>query len=145
MRAVVKVKPMGGQGASHVARYVAESKLDPGREGGRRPLFSSRENDLAGGDDQTYRAANRHLTAGRGAPRKRDLIHFSVSFREEDFERLGANDDERKGRLREVTREAMAEIAADLDVGAWRWIAGVHLNTPNPHVHIVIHLSLIHI
>jgi relaxase-like protein len=139
MRAVVKVKPMGGKGASRVARYIAESKLDPTREGERRPLFSDREDDLARGDDRTYRKADQHLTEGRGAPPKKDLIHFSVSFREEDFERLGANYDERRERLREATREAMAEIQTDLNVARWKWIAGIHLNTPHPHVHIVIH------
>ncbi len=139
MRAVVKVKPMGGMGASRVARYIAESKLDPVREGKRRPLFSDREDDLVVGDDRTYRKADGYLSGAPSAPRKRDLIHFSVSFREGDFERLGSSDDERKGRLREATREAMAEIQADLNVARWRWIAGVHLNTPHPHVHIVIH------
>jgi hypothetical protein len=139
MRAVVKVKPMGGKGASRVARYIAESKLDPVREGKRRPLFSDREDDLAGGDGRTYRTANKYLTGGRGAPRKCDLIHFSVSFREEDFERLGSGNDERKERLREAAREAMAEVQADLNVAGWKWIAGIHLNTPHPHVHIVIH------
>jgi len=54
MRAVVKVKPMGGKGDSRVARYIAESKLDPVREGKRRPLFSDREDDLAGADNQRY-------------------------------------------------------------------------------------------
>ena len=139
MRAVVKVKSMGGKGASRVARYIAESKLDPVREGKRRALFSDREDDLAVGGDRTYRKADQYLSGGRGAPRKCDLIHFSVSFREEDFERLGSGDDERKGRLREAAREAMAEVQADLNVAGWRWIAGIHLNTPHPHVHIVIH------
>jgi hypothetical protein len=139
MRAVVKVKSMGGKGASRVARYIAESKLDPVREGKRRPLFSDREDDLAGGGDRTYRKADQYLSGGRGAPRKCDLIHFSVSFREEDFERLGAGDEERKDRLREAAREAMAQVQADLNVAGWRWIAGIHLNTPHPHTHIVIH------
>jgi len=139
MRAVVKVKSMGGKGASRVARYIAESKLDPVREGKRRPLFSDREDDLAGGDDRTYRKADQYLSGRRGAPRKCDFIHFSVSFREEDFERLGAGDEERKDRLREAARGAMAEVQTDLNVAGWRWIAGIHLNTPHPHVHIVIH------
>jgi hypothetical protein len=139
MRAVIKVKPMGGNGASRVARYIAESKLDTVREGKRRPLFSDREDDLASADDRTCRGANRYLTGGHGALLKKDLIHFSISFREEDFESLGAGDEERNERLREVTREAMAEVQADLNVTGWRWIAGIHLNTPHPHVHIVIH------
>jgi hypothetical protein len=33
----------------------------------------------------------------------------------------------------------MAEVQAVLNVAGWRWIAGIHLNTPHPHVHIVIH------
>lgn len=139
MRAVVKVKPMGGKGASRVARYIAESKLDPVREGKRRPLFSDRDGDPAGSDDRTYRKADRYLSGGRGAPLKKNLIHFSVSFREEDFKRLGASDDERKGRLRDVTREAMAGVQDDLNVASWRWIAGIHLNTLHPHIHIVGH------
>src|SRR5262245_42646041 len=116
MRAVVRVKPMGGKGASRVARYIAESKLNPDREGKRRPLFSDRENDLAVGDNRTYRKADQYLSGGRGAPRKCDLVHFSVSFREEDFERLGSDDDERKERLREAAREAMTGVQADLNV-----------------------------
>jgi len=139
MRAVVKVKSMGGKGASRVARYIVESKLDPVREGKRRPLFSDREDDMAEDDDRTYRKADQYLSGRGGAPRKCDLIHFSVSFREEDFERLGAGDEERKDRLREAARGAMAEVQADLNVAGWRWIAGIHLNTPHPHVHIVIH------
>jgi hypothetical protein len=139
MRAVVKIKPMGGRGASRVARYIAESKLDPVREGKRRPLFSDRDDDLAGSDDRTYRKADRYMSGDRGAPLKKDLIHFSVSFREEDFRRLGADDDERKGRLRDAAREAMVEVQADLNVASWRWIAGIHLNTLHPHLHIVIH------
>src|SRR6266540_1324659 len=139
MRAVVKVKSMGGKGASRVARYIVESKLDPVREGKRRPLFSDREDDMAGDDDRTYRKADQYLSGRRGAPRKCDLIHFSVSFREEDFERLGAGDEERKDRLREAARGALAEVQTDLNVAGWRWIAGIHLNTPHPHVHIVIH------
>src|SRR5262245_38499343 len=113
MRAVVKVKPVGGKGAARVARYIAESKLDPVREGKRRPLFSDREDDLAGSGDRTYRQANQYLSGGRGAPLKKDLIHFSVSFRREDFEQLGAHDDDCKERLREVTRDAMAAVQAD--------------------------------
>src|SRR5262245_33936519 len=139
MRAVVKVKPVGGKGASRVARYIAESKLDPVREGMRRPLFSDRENDLAGVDDRTYRQANQYLSSGRGAPLKQDLIHFSVSFRRDDFDQLGTNSTERKERLREVARAAMAEVQTDLNVADWRWIAGIHLNTAHPHIHIVVH------
>ena len=135
MRAVVKVKQSQGRGPSNAARYIAESKLDPEREGeGPRSLFTNR-----GDDDGAYGAANRYLNNGRGRPAKGDLIHFSVSFQNEDFERLGATDEERKERLREAAREAMDELKSDLRVADWRWVAGIHLNTKYPHIHLLIY------
>jgi hypothetical protein len=126
MRAVVKVKQSQGRAPSNAARYIAESKLDPEREGDSpRPLFTNR-----GDDDLTYGDANRYLNDGRGKPAKGDLIHFSVSFQNEDFDALGSGAEERKHRLREAAREAMEESRSDLRVGEWRWIAGIHLNTP---------------
>jgi relaxase MobL-like protein len=138
MRVVVAVKSMGGGGASRIARYIAEDGIIPEREGKRRPLFSEKSNDPAG-EDRTYRAANQYLSRDRGTPRKKDLSHLVISLHNEDFEDLGTNDAERKEALREAAREAMEEMRADLKVGDWRWIAGIHLNTENPHLHIAIH------
>ena len=133
MRAVVKVKQSQGRTASNAARYIAGSKLDPEREGERsRPLFTNK-----GHDNLTYRRADSFLTGGAGAPIKNDLIHFSVSFLNEDFEALGESDKERKQRLREAAREAMDEFRSDLRVVDWRWVAGIHLNTPHPHIHFL--------
>ncbi len=139
MRAVVAVKSNGGKGggASRAARYISERDRDPEREGARqRSLFSDRDSDL------TYRKANRFLGNGQGAPGKDDLIHFSVSFLPEDYERLGANSDERKERLREVAREAMEDVKSDLHAGDLRWVAGIHLNTDHPHLHVLIHKEI---
>ena len=134
MRAVVKVKQSQGRTPSNATRYIAGSKLDPEREGAKsRPLFTN-----YGHDDLTYRKANRFLTGGRGAPVRNDLIHFLVSFLNEDFEALGPDDEKRKERLREVAREAMDEFRSDLRVGDLRWVAGIHLNTPNPHIHFLV-------
>jgi predicted NAD-dependent protein-ADP-ribosyltransferase YbiA (DUF1768 family) len=134
MRAVVKVKQSQGRTPSNATRYIAGSKLDPEREGAKsRPLFTN-----YGHDDLTYRKANRFLTGGRGAPIRNDLIHFLVSFLNEDFEALGPDDEKRKERLREVAREAMDEFRSDLRVGDLRWVAGIHLNTPNPHIHFLV-------
>jgi predicted NAD-dependent protein-ADP-ribosyltransferase YbiA (DUF1768 family) len=138
MRAVVKVKQSQGRGPSNAARYIAESKLDPEREGKRARLLSS-----SNADDITYGEANRYLKDGTGKPAKGDLIHFSVSFLNEDFERLGPNDQERKERLREVAREAMDELRSDLRVQDWRWAAGIHLNTAHPHIHFLIYKEII--
>jgi hypothetical protein len=134
MRAVVKVKQSQGRTPSNATRYIAGSKLDPEREGNKsRPLFTNK-----GHDDLTYRKADTFLTGGNGAPIRNDLIHFSVSFHNEDFEALGSNDKERKESLREAAREAMDEFRSDLRVGDWRWVAGIHLNTPHPHIHFLV-------
>ncbi|MGH9766524.1 MAG: NADAR domain-containing protein, partial [Blastocatellia bacterium] len=134
MRAVVKVKQSQGRHSSNATRYIAGSKLDPEREGDKsRPLFTNK-----GHDDLTYRKADGFLTTGHGAPIKNDLIHFSISFHNEDFESLGSNDRRRVELLREAAREAMDEFRSDLRVSDWRWVAGVHLNTPHPHIHFLV-------
>ena len=61
MRAVVKVKQSQGRGPSNAARYIAESKIDPEREGkGPRPLFTNRGDD----DLREHRAARRRTRRG---------------------------------------------------------------------------------
>jgi hypothetical protein len=133
MRAIVAIKSTGGRGASRATRYISERDRDPEREGAKpRPLFSEREDTL------TYRGADRLLSNGAGTPDKDDLIHIAVSFRKEDYEQLGPTDVERKEQLREVAREAMAEMSREMRAKEMRWVAGIHLNTDHPHVHIVI-------
>jgi hypothetical protein len=133
MRAVLAIKSTGGKGDSRATRYISERDRNPEREGaGPRPLFSDREDTL------TYRGADRLLSGGRGTPGKADLIHIAVSFRQEDYERLGATEVERKDQLREVAREAMNEIRTDLRAKEMLWVAGIHLNTDHPHIHILI-------
>jgi hypothetical protein len=137
MRAVVAIKSSGGRGASRATRYISERDRDPQREGaGPRPLFSEREDNLS------YRGADRHLSGAPGAPDKDDLIHFAVSFRQEDYERLGETSDERKERLREATCEAIGKFKEDLRAKELRWVAGIHLNTDHPHVHVLVHKEI---
>jgi predicted NAD-dependent protein-ADP-ribosyltransferase YbiA (DUF1768 family) len=134
MRAVVKIKQSQGRTPSNATRYVAGSKLDPEREGDKpRPLFTNK-----GHDDLTYRKANGFLTGRNGAPIRNDLIHFLVSFLKKDFDVLGSTDEERKELLREIARGAMDEFRSDLRVGDWRWVAGIHLNTHQPHIHFLV-------
>ena len=66
-RAIVSAKATrGGTGASGVARYIAESKLDKKREGDRaRSLFSDRFDDL------TYRQANCLVSPDQDGPLRR--------------------------------------------------------------------------
>ncbi len=164
MRAVVRIhrnrsgRSSSAQSASSsLSHYVAWDGARPEREGaGPRPLFT---ND--GRDELTYYGADRYLAGGRGSPDKGDLIHFSVSFLPGDFEALGATREERLERLREVAREAMEDFKSDLREAhhklrgykhnrkrrdshlEWRWVAGVHLNTDNPHIHFLIHKDLV--
>lgn len=137
MRVVVAVKRTGGRGAARGARYIAERDRDKSREGaGPRPLFSDKEDKL------TYRRADRILSGGKGTPEKKDLIHLAVSFQMGDYERLGEGDEDRKKRLREIARSALNELRSDLNSTEMRWVAGIHLNTDHPHLHILIHKEM---
>ncbi len=138
MRVVFHIISTGGSaGASRVTRYVAERDKDPLREGpGPRPLFSEDREGM------TYRAADRVLDPD-GQPQKGDLLHFSVSFEEVDFEKLGADEKERQARLREVIREGMKGMVEELNVERLTWVAGIHRNSDNPHAHVVVNKQAI--
>jgi hypothetical protein len=127
----------GGAGAGRLTRYIAERDKDLEREGpGPRPLFNEDRERL------TYRAADRVLDPD-GQPQKGDLLHFSVSLEEADFEKLGADEKERQARLREVIREGMKGMANELNVERLTWVAGIRRNTGHPHAHIVVHKQAI--
>ena len=127
----------GGAGASRVTRYIAERDKDPEREGpGTRPLFSEDREGL------TYRAADRVLDS-EGHLQKNDLLHISISIEEADFDKLGADEEERQARLRKVIREGMKGMAEELNVARLTWVGGIHRNSDHPHAHIVIHKEAI--
>src|SRR5215510_12331179 len=136
MRVVVSVKPTPGGGqASQAARYIAHSERYEPREGKEpRQLFSAKEDSLS------FWKAERVLTEGR-TPAKDEVIHITVSFREEDFERLGHDEASRQQALREVSREAIPQIACEFQAGDLRWVAGIHRNTDYPHLHLLFHRS----
>lgn len=128
----------GGKGAAGITRYIAERDRDPEKEGKEpRKLFSRSERDLS------YRQAATVLSAKVQEPDKEQFIHFVVSFRSSDFERLGENNQERKEAVLEITREAMIEVEKDLDAKEMDWIAGIHLDKDNPHVHIAISKNML--
>jgi len=127
-----------GSGASRTTRYISERDKDLTREGpGSRPLFSEDEEGLS------YHKADRILDPYEGHPEKRDLIHFSVMVTEEDYDKLGKDEKEKQARFREMVREGMKGMAAELNVEALTWVAGIHRNTPNPHAHIVMSKEVI--
>lgn len=133
-RAIVSVKATrGGSGTSGVARYIAQSKLDREREGTvARPLFSNTQ------DGMSYWVANKLISPDHGGPEKEDVIHLVISTTEEEFNRLGSNQEERLAALKEITRDTAREIEVATNVEQLHWFAGIHLNTDNPHVHMAI-------
>src|SRR5262245_14268763 len=134
MRVIVSVKPTPGRGqTTQAARYIAYRERDEEREGKEaRPLFSAREESLS------FWKAERVLTEGR-TPEKNEVLHIVASFREEDFRSLGHEETAQQQALREVTREAVSQLKGDLNVDELRWVAGIHRNTDNPHIHLLIH------
>jgi hypothetical protein len=136
MRVVVSIKPTPGGGqASQAARYIAYRERDEEREGNQpRMLFSAREDSLS------FWRAERVLTEGR-TPTKDEVTHIAVSFREEDYERLGHDEPSRQQALKEVSREAISQVSAALQADDLRWVAGIHRNTDHPHLHMLVHRS----
>jgi len=127
-----------GSGASRVTRYIAEREKDLAREGpGARPLFSEDREGL------TYRKADWILDPYEGFPEKRDLIHFSVTVREEDFDNLGDDEKQKQTHFREVIREGMEGMASELNVEQLVWVAGIHHHSKHPHAHVVIHKNVL--
>lgn len=134
MRVIVAVKGQpGGSATSRVTRYVAERDRHEEREGKQpRPLFSEREDRLS------YRKADQALT-GAWTPAKDELMHLAISFHEGDFNALGNDESSRQQQLKEVAREAMAEVTEALGARKLIWVAGIHRNTAHPHLHLIVH------
>jgi hypothetical protein len=137
-KTIVAVKPGPAKGgASGVTRYIAESKRDPEKEqlkdGEARPLFSSELDNL------NYHQANQILGEAFGDnAQTTEVIHLVISLEPDQFESLGDTLEEQKDALQEIVREAAKEIHKEVDLEELHWIAGIHLNTDNPHVHIAI-------
>jgi hypothetical protein len=138
MRIVVSVKPIpGGDTGSQATRYVSNSDRDEGREGREpRKLFSDREEGLS------FWRAERVLTEGR-TPAKNEIVHFAISFRETDYRSLGKDESSRQQRLKEIVRETVPRMAEELRAVELTWVAGIHRNTDNPHVHLLVHRDYI--
>lgn len=136
MRILVVSKDSGqGAGASQATRYVARRKSDGGRgeEAEATRLFSAHADSL--GDHR----ANLVLGAGSVPPTK-DVLHLVISFAHEaDFPALGESETERQAAARELTRATLNSASANLPAADLRWVAGIHRNTANPHLHLLIH------
>ncbi len=140
MKVVVIVKNgEGGNGVSQATRYVSRRERDEAREGAEpRKLFSEKDDSLS------FHLANRVLGDG-AAPKTNDILHLVISFeKEDDFNRLGADEESRQHSLRETMRGVMKKTADDLKAENLCWVAGIHRNTDNPHVHLLIHRDYKH-
>src|SRR4051812_15657314 len=136
--AIVAVKPASSaSGASGVSRYIAESKRDPEKEGLRageaRPLFSGERDDL------DYHQANQLLGESSGDKAQADeVIHLVISLEPEKFEATAEDQQARKEAFKEVIRETVKVIEEEANAEKLNWVAGIHLNTDNPHAHVAI-------
>lgn len=137
-RTIVAIKPSSSStGASSVTRYIAESKRDLEKEHLKekepRPLFSAEKDGLS------FQQADAILAQGKGwLPEKEDVIHLVISLEPESFEELGDTHDERIQAFKDIIRDAASEIEREVDFYELRFVAGIHLNTDNPHVHLAI-------
>lgn len=138
-RFVLKQIHVRGAGASDLTRYVAKSKLDHAREGNKpRELFTQMADSL------TYSAAREWLSIIGGALEKRDVLHYVLSFEQgREYEVLGDDEDERKRQTVAFIRRAVSESLRGIGIAEMRWVAGIHRNTGNPHVHLLLNKNAI--
>jgi hypothetical protein len=134
MRVIASVQSKRGSSRGLI-HYLAHSKIEPNRESvSGRELFNEFTEHL------TVRSANNFLKSdcGKGRPSNADLHHLVLSFRQADFLQIGSTDEERKRRIKIVTRHAIGKLEDRLQSERLAWAGAIHLNTANPHVHIAI-------
>lgn len=139
MRVIVSVQPQSAS-TRGLVHYIAHSKIDPTRESiGSRNLFDDRS-DLVNVEQANF---SLKLGVSTNRPKNEDLFHLVISFRPEDFQKLGADEKERRKSLREITRESMRNLEKAVGAESLDWAAAIHRNTDNPHVHIAISKHLL--
>ncbi len=135
MRIVASVQSKRGSSRGLV-HYVVHSKLDIEKEPGEgRQLFNAFTDNLS------VKSANNSLKGAdisRGRPSNDELHHLVLSFRPDDYRKLGSKEMDRRRALKEITRAAMKSLEDSLGAERIAWAAAVHLNTENPHVHIAL-------
>lgn len=134
MRVVASVQAKRGSSRGLV-HYIAHSKVDPERE-----PQNSREIFNAFADELSVKSANNSMRVGiaKGRPSNDELHHLVLSFRDDDYRKIGTNEAGRKKALKETTRAAMKSFETSINAERLLWTAAVHRNTKNPHVHIAI-------
>lgn len=138
-RFVLKQIHVKGSGNSDLTRYVSKSKLDEERKGKKpRLLFSEHDDRL------TQSEAKKFLSITGGDLRKDEILHYVLSFRDEkDFELLGTDEEERRKEVSSILRDSICKALDSIGASEMRWVAGIHRNTDNPHIHILFNKNTI--
>lgn len=134
MRVIVSVQSQS-KSTRGLVHYIAHAKIDPEHEQfGSRDLFNDRSDVI------NVQQANFSLKPGVSSnrPSNEDLLHLVISLRLEDFKKLGRDERERRQSLREISRESMRNLEKTVGAESLDWVAAIHRNTDNPHVHFVI-------
>lgn len=122
----------GGDATGARTTYISYSKLTA-NEGEQRMLFSDEENNLS-----AYAAAN-VLSGGKEKPEDGDCFELIISTDPKDFDKLGHTVEECKENYTAAIRAGLSKMFAGLGIENVRYVGGIHLNTFNPHAHVVIH------
>ncbi len=133
MKVIVSVQPKSASSRGLV-HYIAHSKLDSSREPSGREIFNEQSGEIS--VEKANSLLNDEITKKR--PANEELHHLVISLKPEDFQRLGENEKERTQSLKEITRQTIKQLENELDADGLNWVAGIHQNTENPHVHIAI-------
>lgn len=121
----------GGNVSGSRTQYISSDKLIE-TEGKIRDIFSSDENNLS------RTKANNVLSGGQGMPRDGEILELLVSPEDGVYSRLGGNTKERTAAFQKVVRDSLEKLWDEMGVTNVRYVAGIHLNTANPHAHILI-------
>lgn len=118
-----------------LVHYIAHSKLDIERE-----PQNARELFNAFSDSLSVESANNSMRVGvaKSIPSNDELHHLVLSFRDEDYPKLGVGEAQRQKALKEITRAAIKSLETATNAERFLWAAAIHRNTENPHVHIAI-------
>lgn len=139
MRIVVSIQSKRGS-AHGLVNYIANSKIDPSKE---RPNGRELFNDFA--SNLSLESANNSLKVALSKTRvgNGQLHHLVLSFRESDYRKLAGSEKERQTALKAITRASVDGLKEHLKAEKLSWVAALHLNTENPHVHIALHKEYI--
>lgn len=133
----------GSGNHSDLTRYVAKSKLDREREGQTttttaRPLFTEHEDKL------TSYQARKWLSITGGKLDKNDVLHYVLSFENaREYDLLGDDENERHIAVAGFLKSVLTDSISKIGIAEMRWVAGIHRNTGNPHLHLLLNKNVI--